>query len=85
MDEMCESNFKLKSIFTPKHLTLRVTKIGELLILRSIRKGLFKFGGINSAYDFEVFTVSLVAFNHRETQCRLSYILEATTGKFASE
>ena len=86
MDEMCESNFKLKSIFTPKYLTLWATKIGELLIVRSIRgRGLLKFGGINSACDFDGFTVSLLAFDYRETRCRLSFILEATTGKFSSE
>ena len=86
MDEMCKSNFKLKSIFTPKYLTLWATKTGELLIVRSIRgRGLLKFGGINSACDLDGFTISLLAFNHRETQCRLSFILEATTGKFASE
>ena len=48
-------------------------------------RGLLRFGGINSANDFEGFTVSSFAFNHRETRCRLSFILEATTGKLASE
>ena len=86
MDEMCKSNFKLKSIFTPKYLTQGATKIGELLIVRSIKgRGLLKFGGINNACDFNGFTLSLLAFNRRETRCRLSFILEATTGKFASE
>ena len=51
MDEMCESNFELKLIIAPKYLTLWVTKIGKLLMVRSIRgKGLLKFGGVNSAY-----------------------------------
>ena len=86
MDEMCELNFKLKSIFTPKYLTLWVTKTGELLIVRLTRgRDLLKFGGINSACDFDGFTVSLLAFNHRETRCRSSFILESTTGKLASE
>ena len=29
--------------------------------------------------------ISLLAFNHRETRCRLSFILETTAGKCASE
>ena len=42
-------------------------------------------GGINGARDFKGFTVSLLAVNHRETRCRLLFILEVNTGKFASE
>ena len=68
MDEMCELNFKLKSIFTPKYLKPWATKIEELLIVRLTRaKSLLELGRINSACDFEGFTVSLLAFNHGDT------------------